>query len=132
MSGLSLSKECFNYYDTMCRGVPKDLSIVFAPVLANENGIKNIEKLVESYGRKYNDFVLSAKKIPIWDNNNPILDANFLGINYPNEYITSIILPYMGPDTNSEFCFPVLEKFLYTPKAQKGPTENLDYDYGYI
>ena len=132
VTGLSLAKECFDYKNSAYFTLPQNLSIIFAPIFSTECGMQNITDSIKRYGRAYNDKFFTAQIIPTWKKQDPILDEKFLNLERSYQYLTSIVFPYMGPDTNCEQLVPLYEKFLYSPDAQKIPTDNLDFDYGYI
>ena len=69
---------------------------------------------------KDKDKIITAKELPAYKENF-IYNQN----RKFNQFQTSSVLPYMGPDTNPEEFIPIYEMFLYNPNAQKAPVENI-------
>ncbi len=129
MSGLSLTKEMFAY-NNVNKFIPKnsDINIIFAPMYGTEIGINRIKKVMKQVHRDDNDFIICPHILP--DNAKSINDESILSQNIPkneDEFTTSLILPYMGPDSNFDILVPLYEKFFISPNAQKIPIDSFDY-----
>lgn len=127
ITGLSLANEVFPYKNLNFKDAPKDLSIIISPIAITKEGQKNIKSIISLCDREKNDKIIYQKRIPNWENSVALSDKKYLDMEYANDYVTSFILPYMGPDTNCEFIGPLLKKFFYSPKAQKFAINNLDF-----
>ncbi len=121
ITGLSMIRERFNYKNTIKQN--KNISIVFAPMMSTNKGIENINKTIKQQARSKKDKVLiSGKKIKLYGEINI---SKKLSI--PN-YSTSLILPYMGPDSNIYELTPLYEKFFNKDFAQKISVFEYDFE----
>lgn len=123
LSGLSLFSEQFNYDFLLRENLilnQKDINIIFAPIFASKNGKTEFENIIKFYNRGNKDKIITAKELPAYKENF-IYNQN----RKFNQFQTSSVLPYMGPDTNPEEFIPIYEMFLYNPNAQKTPVENI-------
>lgn len=125
LSGLSMLREQFPYEtliftDALFKN--KNISIVFAPVFATKKAMQDFNKLIDNSGRSGKDCIIPAKVFPEYNNKNLLKEL------FPaHKYVTSTVMPYMGPDSNLEEFVPLCEKFLYSPFAQKTPIDMLDF-----
>lgn len=126
LSGQSMLREQFPYEtliftDKLFKN--KNISVVFAPIFATKNGIKEFQEFIDKTGRKGKDCIITAKVFPKIKTNNLI--SNDLRT---HKYSTSTVMPYMGPDSNLEEFISLYEKFLYSSDAQKQPLS----DFGFL
>lgn len=120
ITGLSMIRERFYYKQTIKQN--KNISIVFAPITSTSKGIENINKTIRQYSRSKKDKVLiPSKNIKTYEEINK---SEKLSI---PKYSTSLILPYMGPDSNIYELTPLYEKFFNKEIAQKASI--FDYDF---
>ena len=129
LSGLSYTKEMFAY-ENIKRFLPKDknINIIFAPMVASETGINRIKTVRERVDREESDTIICPKVL--LSNDKFLSQDSIIRNSLPKdetEYITSLIFPYMGPDSNSELLVPIYEKFFISPEAQKVPIGSFDY-----
>jgi len=129
ISGMSLGKTVFPYYKfAECKdNREKDISIIIASLTGTEIGMNNINEVIKMYGRQNKDKVIVEKIIPSWHYPSTEDDAEYLDEINDNKYLTSLVLPYMGPDTNCSALVPFYEKFFINRKAQKVVVDNLDF-----
>lgn len=129
ISGLSYTKDIFAY-DNINNFLPKDknINIIFAPMVASETGIDRIKTIRARVGRDEYDKIICPKILQ--PNNKFVSDDSVIRGSLPKnetKYITSLLFPYMGPDSNSELLIPIYEKFFIVPEAQKVPLGSFDY-----
>lgn len=136
ISGLSMLKEQFPYdelVETFSTDIrknilqEKNINIIFAPIISTKSGKTEFEHFIQRSGRANNDKIIFAKQLPQYEEK--IIFNNHRKY---NRFQTSTILPYMGPDTNTEEFVPMYEKFLYNPYAQKPVAENIGDAYEFI
>lgn len=132
ITGLSLAKESFNYQRTVnyINRQNKNISIVIAPVVGTKSGIKNIKDICKQNKRENIDAVLYGKLIPQWHSKYSNNDERYLNMVMPSKYVTSLVLPHMGPDTNCALTHDLIKKFLFSPNAQKYNCPHLDFSFG--
>lgn len=126
LSGQSMMREQFPYEtliftDKLFKN--KNISVVFAPIFATKNGLKEFQEFIDKTRRKGKDCIITAKVFPKIKTNNSI--SNNLRT---HKYSTSTVMPYMGPDSNLEEFISLYEKFLYSSDAQKQPLS----DFGFL
>lgn len=96
----------------------KNINVIIAPMYATKNSRKTIEMV--SKAKNHKDTVIINKVLPELPKNLELKGlANSLLTFFDNSYTTSLIFPYMGPDTNHSDFLNVYDKFLYSPNAQK-------------
>ena len=112
-------------YETLVENTPDfkngDMEVIYAPVFATENGMKRIDKYMKIMHREDKDCIIPARILPqatVDDSKMPIVSSN--------TYLTSSVMPYMGPDSNAEEFVPLYQSFLCSPKAQKPPQDSFD------
>lgn len=110
MTGLSYLQDQFPYRQ-ICKSLPKDKSIIFAPIFSTKYSIERLNKLISNGKRKDNDAVIYSRIVP-----SITINENFL-------VGTSAIFPYMGADTNYSLLIKLYEQFFYSPKAQQTPMD---------
>lgn len=136
ISGLSMLKEQF-LYDELVRNdsiatigrtlQEKSMNIIFAPIISSKAGKFELENFIRQVGRQDKDKILSAKNMPQFEEK-----VIYNRERKYNRFQTSIVLPYMGPDTNAEEFIPMYEQFLYNPNAQKPVSENIGDAYEFM
>ncbi len=104
MTGLSYTEERF-LYRAFAKKLNKSLDIVFAPMITTPKAKNLIDSCIKDAGRENNDIIIYSKELPI--------------VKELYDPTTSVIFPYMGPDTNYDNLIELYEQFLYTPAAQK-------------
>ena len=129
MSGLSFTRDIFAYGNIQ-RFIPRsnNVNFIFAPIVGSNIGLKQIEKVRKQVDREDMDAIVCPKILSSCNDN--LSDNSILIKNYTKqerEYITSLILPYMGPDSNSEYLVPFYEKFFISPNAQKFPVDSFSF-----
>lgn len=127
ISGLSLGQDVFPYKNINYKNTDKNLSMLIAPLLITEQGLENIQNISKRILRHNKDKILYQRIIPNWQSLDMLSDKKYLDMQNANDYVTSLVLPYMGPDTNCEFLSPIYKKFFYSPKAQKFSIDNLSF-----
>lgn len=124
LSGLSMLNEQFPYDILVERSSSfkrKDMEVIFAPVFATENGLKRIDKYMKMTHRDDKDCIIPARILP-----QVVVDDSKMPVVRSNTYLTSSVMPYMGPDSNAEEFVPLYQCFLCSPKAQKEPQDSFD------
>lgn len=121
ISGLSYVEENFPYQD-IAKKMKKSNNIrfIFAPMFATNYGINKIETIAKENSRKNIDKVICAKVLPELDKDIP-LEFFSETQKKSSPYLTSLVLPYMGPDSNCEDLVLWYGNFLYWSGAQKPP-----------
>ena len=117
LSGQSMKREQFPYetmavYDNSCE--KKNINVIFAPLVSTKRGLFEFNEFINNSGRGGKDCIITAKVLPECN-----LDDSNMPFIHSSEFLTSSVMPYMGPDTNAEEFVPLYEKFLYSPYAQK-------------
>ncbi len=118
ISGLSYLRENFVYETIAHRMKASDnIEFVLAPIFATNYGINKMEVFAKEKQRENADKVIYDKVLPQWDVDHP---PKVSVLSYEESpYMTSFVLPYMGPDSNCEDLIPLYQKFLYWYGAQK-------------
>lgn len=116
LSGQSMRREQFPYetmavYDNSCE--KKNINVIFAPLFSSKQGLYEFNEFINNSGRGGKDCIITAKVLPECN-----LDDGNMFIR-SHKFLTSSVMPYMGPDSNAEEFIPLYEKFLYSPYAQK-------------
>lgn len=124
LSGLSMRREQFPYEalisleDTFLKR--NDINIIFAPVISTRAGKNEMEMYINVVNRSGKDKILTSKLLPYYKEKY-VYDS----FRRFNEFQTSSVLPYMGPDTNAEEFVPLYKQFLCSPNAQKICLDNI-------
>lgn len=118
ISGLSYLRENFVYENIASKMKTSDnIEFILAPIFATNYGINKVETFMKQKYRYGVDKVIYDKKLPQWDVDHP---PKVSVLSYEESpYMTSFVLPYMGPDSNCEDLIPLYQKFLYWYGAQK-------------
>lgn len=123
ISGLSMLKEQF-CYDEILKSttiLQKDNKrIIFAPMFATKCGSKEFSNFMKFFNRFGIDEIVPAKILPEYKEK-----YIFNSKRKYNQFQTSSVLPYMGPDTNAKELIPIYDLFLYNPNAQKSCIDNI-------
>jgi hypothetical protein len=125
ISGHSMMREQFPYHNLVSTNKSfskKNMQIIFAPVFATKNGIKNFQEFIDKANRTGKDCIITSKILPKLN-----FDGKQMKLDRSNEFLTSSIMPYMGPDSNALEFLKLYEKFLYKSEAQKTPLSYFDY-----
>lgn len=118
LSGQSMRNEHFPYEnmalsDNTCE--KKNINVIFAPLFSSKQGLYEFNEFIKNSGRGGKDCIITAKVLP---ESKPD-DNNMTCLIRSHKFLTSSVMPYMGPDSNAEEFIPLYEKFLYSPYAQK-------------
>ena len=115
MTGASYIEEVF-LYRQIAKNLDKSLNIIFAPLVHTRKAQNLINSCIKEVGRQNQDSIICAKKLN----------------DYKNIVATSVIFPYMGPDTNYDDFLEIYETFLYSKNAHKLPMGDIAKDVGYL
>lgn len=129
ISGASMLDEVFDYKDLSVSSAleRKNIDVVIAPIVITKNGIGRIMQAAQLAGRLENDTIIAAKVLPEWNDNSHLLGKLYKNkIPANNKNLTSLIFPYMGPDTNCSRFIVFYEEFFVSPAAQKLTIDELD------
>lgn len=129
ISGASMLDEVFDYKDLSASSAleRKNIDVVIAPIVITKNGIGRIMQAAQWAGRLENDTIIAAKVLPEWNDNSHLLGKLYKNkIPANNKNLTSLIFPYMGPDTNCSRFIVFYEEFFVSPAAQKLTIDELD------
>lgn len=127
-TGNSILSEVFNYsmlsqLQSMRR---KNIGMVIAPITITKTGMENIYEVTRKSQRTDLDTIIPGKILPELEEKNRKFLKKLYKYVVPVEHgrLTSVVFPYMGPDTNCSRFIPLYEKFLYTPRAQKATIDD--------
>ena len=97
----------------------KDVSIIIAPMYSTKMAKSELESNFESSYKGEQDNFVQVEILPNFTKEMSRGSDNALASYIGDGCLTSIIFPYMGPDTNDSRLLGLYEKLLYTPNAQK-------------
>lgn len=129
ISGASMLHEVFGYEDFAESSVinKKNIGIVFAPIVATKNGINKIRSVINKNLRSDTDKIFTCKILPQWFDESDLIKKLYKSVVPVNTgSLSSLILPYMGPDNNCSTFVPLYEEFLYSHSAQKSTLDGID------
>lgn len=131
ISGMSVIREVFKYPKFARNEYIKNnnISIALASVVSSKAGYLRVQDIINNFNRNGQDKILYSELLPSWDYPENDKDEKYLGLYKDSEYLTSLIFPYMGVDTNCERLVPLYEKFLFSPSAQKAIVDNIEFFY---
>ncbi len=98
----------------------KDIRVIIAPMYSTKMAREMIQDFFNKTENNTFDHFVPMHMLPEYCNDmvNDILE-NPMVFYMGNDCLTSIVFPYMGPDTNDPRAFKIYEKMLYNPRAQK-------------
>lgn len=121
-TGSSLVTGPFYYVDMqMIREISgKDIRTVIAPMYSTHMAKNFIKSVFDKIPNNTSDYFVTAKLLPEYSKEmTQGIEDNPMMFYMGNDCLTSIIFPYMGPDTNDPRFFRIYERMLYTSRAQK-------------
>ena len=133
ITGLTMEKDVFKYSEFIRKinSLNKNLSIIISSVTAGNKGIDNLNNIITNCKRESFDTIITGSILPQWNIELLTNYEKYLNLTAPISYITALVLPHMGPDTNIPLLYPLIHKFLFSQKAQSHCCPNFDFPYGF-
>ena len=121
-TGSSLLNGPFYYIDiSQIRDISgKDVNVILAPMYSTKMAKEVLESAFDKTKNDGFNHFITTKMLPEYRSEMcREVQENPLVFYVGDDCLTSIIFPYMGPDTNDPRFWGIYEKMLYIPEAQK-------------